>query len=296
MGDTRDTGSVPELERSPGEGSGNHSSMLAWKIPWTEEADGIQSTGSQRVGHNTWALSTCGTNLSSVAQLCPTLGDPTDCSTPGAPVHHQLLELAQTHIHLVGDAILPSHPLSSPSPPCLQSFPASGLSQRVNSLHQVAKVLELQSFQWIFKTDFLEEWLVWSSCSPKDSSRVFSNISNIQQFKRINSSVLSFLYGPTCTIHDYWKSHSFDYGLAIAFEQSLLLSLLCHLVIETALYPHVPNMKGREMSTTVLNATGIWTLSSPLSPQPPAPSPLSPSFPIYYINWTMTSLPVHLWS
>ena len=169
MGDTRDTGSVPELERSPGEGSGNHSSMLAWKIPWTAEADGIQSTGSQRVGHNTWALSTCGTNLSSVAQLCPTLGDPTDCSTPGVPVHHQLLELAQTHIHLVGDAILPSHPLSSPSPPCLQSFPASGLFQWVNSFHQVAKVLELQSFQWIFKTDFLEEWLVWSSCSPKDS-------------------------------------------------------------------------------------------------------------------------------
>ena len=56
---------------------------------------------------------------SSVAQLCPTLCDGMDCSTPGFPVHHQLLELAQTHAHRVGDAIQPSHPLSSPSPPAL---------------------------------------------------------------------------------------------------------------------------------------------------------------------------------
>ena len=51
------------------------------------------------------------------AQSCPTLCDPMDCSTPGLPVHHQLPELAQTHVHRVGDAIQPSHPLSSPSPP-----------------------------------------------------------------------------------------------------------------------------------------------------------------------------------
>ena len=57
--------------------------------------------------------------LSSVAQSCPTLCDPMDCSTPGFPVHHQLLELAQTHIHQVSDAIQPSHPLSSPSSPAL---------------------------------------------------------------------------------------------------------------------------------------------------------------------------------
>ena len=54
--------------------------------------------------------------FSSVAQSCPTLCDPMDCSTPGLPVHHQLPELAQTHVHLVGDGIQPSHPLSSPSP------------------------------------------------------------------------------------------------------------------------------------------------------------------------------------
>ena len=62
----------------------------------------------------------------SVAQLCLTLCDPMDCSMPGFPVHHQLPELAQTDVHWVGKAIQSSQPLSSPSPPCLQSFPASG--------------------------------------------------------------------------------------------------------------------------------------------------------------------------
>ena len=85
--------------------------------------------------------------FSSVAQLCLTLCDSVDCSMPGFPVHHQLPELTQTYIHRVSDAILLSHPLSSPPLPCLQSFPTSGLFQRVNSLHQVAKILELQSFQ-----------------------------------------------------------------------------------------------------------------------------------------------------
>ena len=62
----------------------------------------------------------------SVAQSCLTLCNPMDCSIPGFPVHHQIPELAQTHVHQVIDAIQPSHPLSSPSLPCLQSFPASG--------------------------------------------------------------------------------------------------------------------------------------------------------------------------
>ena len=67
-----------------------------------------------------------GTQFSSVAQSCPTLCNPTDCSTPGFPVLDQLLELAQTHVHWVGDAIQPSHPLSSPSPPAFNLSPASG--------------------------------------------------------------------------------------------------------------------------------------------------------------------------
>ena len=82
--------------------------------------------------------------FSSVSQLCQTLCDPMDCSTPGLPVHHQLLELAQTQVHGVGDAIQPSHPLSSPSPPTFNLSQRQGLFQGVSSSHQVAKVLELQ--------------------------------------------------------------------------------------------------------------------------------------------------------
>jgi len=102
-----------------------------------------------------WATCRC----CSVTQLSLTLCDPMDCSTPGLPVHHQLLELTQTHVHWVGDAIQPSHPLSSPSPPAFNLSQHQGLFQWVSSLHQVAKILEFQlqhhSFQWIFRTDFL---------------------------------------------------------------------------------------------------------------------------------------------
>jgi len=96
---------------------------------------------------------------SSVDQSCPTLCDPIDCSTPGFSVYHQLLELAQTHVHWVSDAIQASLPLSSPSLPVFNLSQHQGLFKWVNSSHQVAKVSEFQlqhqSFQWIFRTDFL---------------------------------------------------------------------------------------------------------------------------------------------
>ena len=82
--------------------------------------------------------------FSSVAQSCPTLCNPMDCSTPGLPVHHQLPELTQIHVHWVGDAIQTSRPLSSPSPPAFNLSQHQGLFQWVSSSHQVAKVLELQ--------------------------------------------------------------------------------------------------------------------------------------------------------
>ena len=82
--------------------------------------------------------------FSSVTQSCPTLGDPMNCSTPGLPVHHQLPEFTQTHVHRVGDAIQPSHPLSSPSPPAPNPSQHQGLFQSVSSSHEVAKILEFQ--------------------------------------------------------------------------------------------------------------------------------------------------------
>ena len=97
--------------------------------------------------------------FSSVAQLCPTLWDPMNRSTPGLPVHHQLSEFTQTHIHRVSDAIQPSHPLSSPSPPSPNPSQHQSLFQWVNSSHEVAKVLEFQlqhqSFQTTPRADLL---------------------------------------------------------------------------------------------------------------------------------------------
>ena len=98
--------------------------------------------------------------FSSVAQSCPTLCNPMNCSTPAFPIHHQLLELTQTHVNRVGDAIQPSHPLSSPSPPADFSLSQhQGLFKWVSSSHQVAKVLEFQpqhqSFQWTCRDDLL---------------------------------------------------------------------------------------------------------------------------------------------
>ena len=99
--------------------------------------------------------------FSSVTQSCPILCNPMNRSMPGdgLPVHHQLPESTQTHARRVGYAIQPSHPLSSPSPPAPNPSQHQGLFQWVNSLHEVAKVLEFQlqhqSFQWILRTDLL---------------------------------------------------------------------------------------------------------------------------------------------
>ena len=111
-------------------------------------------------GYSIWKYSeSISQSVSSVTQLCPTLCNAMDCSTPGLPVHHQLLEFAQTHVHWVSDAIQPSHPLASPSPPAFNLSPQQGLFKWVNSSHQVAKILEFQlqhqSFQWTPRTDLV---------------------------------------------------------------------------------------------------------------------------------------------
>ena len=169
-----------------------HSSILAWRIPWTEEPDGLQSMEAQRVWHNwepntftffhIWLVTTAeaqkkhfflshtqasqaaamlqisSIQFSSFAQSFPTLCNPMDHSTPVFSVQHQSPEPAQTHVHRISDAIQPSHPLSSPSPAFSLSQYHS-LFQWVRSLHQMAKVLKFQlhhqSFKWIFRADFL---------------------------------------------------------------------------------------------------------------------------------------------
>ena len=136
--------------------------------------------------------------FSSVAQSCPTLCNPMDCSMPGFPVHHQLLEPTQTHVHWIGDAIHPSHPLSSPSPSTFNLSQHQGLFQWVSSLHQVAKVLEFQlqlspSNEYSGLISFRMDWL--------DLLAVQRTLKSLLQhhFKSINSLALSFLYSPTLT-------------------------------------------------------------------------------------------------
>ena len=141
----------------------------------------------------------------SVSKLRLTLCNPIDCSTPGFPILHHLLEFAQIHVHWVGDTIQPSDPLLPPSP---QSFSASGsfpkswlfaTGDQSISISASASVLPMNVQDW-----FPLGRLVGSSCSPRDSQES----SPTTQFKRIDSSVLSFLYSPTLTsIHDYWKNY-----------------------------------------------------------------------------------------
>ena len=168
--------------------------------------------GSQRVGHD-WETSLslslfrrARVQFSSVAQLCPTLCDPMNHSPPGLPVHHQIPEFTQTHVHRVGDAIQPSHPLSSPSPPAPnRSFPMSQLfawgGQSTGDLAS-ASVLPMNIQDW-----FPLGWTSWISLQSKGLSRVFLNTA----VQKHHSSALSFLYSPPLTsIHDYWKNHSLE--------------------------------------------------------------------------------------
>ena len=140
---------------------------------------------------------------------------PHEMCTPVFPVLHHLLEFTQIHVLWVSDAIQPSHLLLSPSAPALNLSHHQGLFQWGSSLHQVAKILELQlqheSFQWIFRVDFLfpdKSGLTdLSPFCPRDSQES----SPTSQLKSINSFALSLLYDPALTsVHDCWRNHSFD--------------------------------------------------------------------------------------
>ena len=149
-----------------------------------------------------------------------------NCSTPGLPVHHQLLKSTQTHVHWVGDAVLSSVvPFSS----CPQSFPASGsfqMSQLFVSGCQSIGVAASTSVLPMNTQDWSPiGWTGWTPCSPRDSQES----SPTPRFKSINSSALSFLYSPNLiSIHDNWKNHSLDF---VEKVMSLFFNMLSRLVI-----------------------------------------------------------------
>ena len=143
----------------------------------------------------------CSVQFTSVAQSCTTFCDPMDCSMPGLSVHQQLPEFTQIHVHQVGDAIQPFHPLSSLSPLAPKLPQDQVLFQSANSSHEVAKVLEFQLQHQSFQDWAPLGWTGWISLQSKGLSRVFSNTT----VQNINSSVLSFLYGPALSLAFYLK-------------------------------------------------------------------------------------------
>ena len=146
----------------------------------------------------------------SVAQSCPTLCNPMDCSTPGFAVlliSWSLLKLMSIVLVIPSSHLSFCHPLllQPSSLPASRSFLMSWLFMSGGQILELQ--LQHQFFQWIFRADLLSDWLFWSPCSPRDSPES----SSTTQFKSINSSMLSLLYSPILTsIHDYWKKHSFD--------------------------------------------------------------------------------------
>ena len=144
-------------------------------------------------------------------QSCLTLCDPMDCRTPGFPIYHQLLELAQTHVHRVSDANPSISTSVVPFSSHLQSFPASRSFPKSPFLATGGQSIGISALASVLQMN-VQDWfplglIGWFSLQSKGLSRVLSNTT----FKSINFSALSFLYGPTLTpILDYWKNHSFD--------------------------------------------------------------------------------------
>ena len=144
--------------------------MISWK------SDSLGSVFSFFKNVFIWSISNKSVQFSSVAESRPTICGPMNCSTPGFSVHHQLLELTQIHVYWVGDAIQPSHPLSSPSPPTLNLSQHQSLFQWVGSSYQVAKVFTSTSVLPKNIQDWFPLGLTdWISLLSKGHSRIFSN-------------------------------------------------------------------------------------------------------------------------
>ena len=175
--------------------------------------------------------------FSSVAQLCPTLCDPMNRSTPGLPVHHHLPEFTQTHVHRVRDAIQPSHPRSSPSPPSPNPCQHQSLFQWVNSSHEVAKVLEFQ-FQHHSLNLYNRKMLVWlqivvlafgnlhstsGSCTEYVAAGTLHNL----LWALVSSSVQqgSWIIGPSSLW--FWFTQWNNFNLILWLTEEKQLTLVC---------------------------------------------------------------------
>ena len=149
--------------------------------------------------------------FSLVTQSCLTLCDPMDCSTPGLPVHHQLPEPTQTHVHWVSDAIQPSHPLLSPSPPALNPSQHQDLLQWVNSSNEAGKALE---FSLSISPSNEHPGLISFRMGWFDLLAVQGILKSLLQHHSSEASILlrsAFLMVQLTSIHDYWNNYSFDY-------------------------------------------------------------------------------------
>ena len=175
-----------------------------------------------------------------------------DCSTPSLPVPHHLPEFAQVHVHCIGGAIQPSHPLTPSSPSALNLSQHQGLFQWINGLHQMTKILELQhqSFQWIFRVDLPSDWLVWFPCCPRDSQES----SPAPQFK---ASILCLLYGPgLTTVHDHWEDHA-----ATAAKSLQSCPTLCDPIDSSPLGSSVPGiLQARILEWVAISFSNAWKL------------------------------------
>ena len=166
----------------------------------------------------------------SVTKSCPTLCNPKDCSTPGVPVHHQLLKPTQTHVHHVGDAIQPPYPLSSPSPP------AFNLSQHQGLFNESVLRIRWPKY-WGFSfgisptnvcSGLISFRIDWFDLLALQGTQESSPASQFESF----SSVFSLLYGPTLTsVHDYWKTIALTIQTSVGKITSLLFNTLSRFVI-----------------------------------------------------------------
>ena len=149
--------------------------------------------------------------LSSVAQLCLTLCDPMNHSTPGLPVHHQLLEFTETHAHWVSDAIQPSHPLSPPSPPAPNPSQHQGLFQWVNSSHEWPKYW---SFSFSISPSNEHPGLKSFRMNWLDLLAVQGTLKSLLQYHSSKASIFRhsafFIVQLSTSIHDHWKNYSLD--------------------------------------------------------------------------------------